>query len=341
VTWELTSPLALIVALLAVPAWLFGARAPGRVVFSSLQVLPSRGATWRTYLAWLPDFLVAAAIVSLAIALAGPRRGERDARIRRDGIAIMMVVDTSSSMAALDLSTKDKERTRLDAVKDVFEAFVLGKGGLRGRPDDVIGLVGFSRYADTRSPLTLDHGNLVVAARALEMTAPRSRDDGTAIGDGLALAVERLASSPARSRVAIVLTDGEDNASQIAPDEAAVFARDGGVKVYTIGAGTTGVAAVRVSDPDTGRSQLVSVRASIDEALLRRIAQTAGGAYFRADTADALERIYAEIDELERTELEETRFFAYREYFDLFVAVGLALAVIGLLLRASVLRRLP
>lgn len=332
---EWTEPWYLFTALFAVPAWLLARHAAGRVVFSSLQVLPARAATWRTRLAWVPDALYALAIVALAVAMAGPRRGEEDSRIRRDGIAIVMAVDTSSSMAALDLSVGGRERDRLVAVKEVFETFV------KKRLDDAIGLVSFARYADTRSPLTLDHGNLLAAARAVELTPSRTRDDGTAIGDGLALAVERLAASKARSKVAILLTDGEDNASQISPDEAAVLAREAGVKVYAIGAGTVGVAPVRITDPDTGASQLVQVQVSIDEDLLRAIAESTGGRYFRADAAAALDAIYDEIDRLETSELEETRFAEYDERFDRFVALGLLLAVAALLLRATVLRRIP
>ena len=331
----LTEPWYLLAALLAVPAWLLARHAAGRVVYSSLGVLPARGASWRTRLAWLPDALAALAIVALAIALAGPRRGEEDARIRREGIAIVMAVDTSSSMAALDLSVGGRERDRLAAVEEVFEDFV------KGRPDDAIGLVSFARYADTRSPLTLDHGNLIAAARAVELTPARTRDDGTAIGDGLALAVERLAGARARSKVAILLTDGEDNASQVSPDEAAVLAREEGIKVYAIGAGTTGVAPVRVTDPNSGASRLVQVPVSIDEDLLRAIAESTGGRYFRADDGEALASIYDEIDRLEKTELEEVRFAEYREYFDRFVALGLLLALAGLFLRATVLRRIP
>ncbi len=303
-------------------------------------MLPARAATWRTRLAWVPAALIGAAVVALALAMAGPRVGEQDARIRREGIAIAMVMDTSSSMQALDLSDEGRELTRLDAVKRVFEQFVLGDHTLRGRPDDTIGLIGFARYADTRSPLTLDHGNLVAASRALQLTAPRSPEDGTAIGDGLALAVERLAASPARSKVVILLTDGEDNASAVTPEEAAVFARDQGIKVYTVGAGTNGTAPVRISDGN-GRSQLVAMPVSIDEELLRGIAASTGGRYFRATDGDGLRAVYDEIDRLERTEQEETRFFAYREYYDVVLVVGLALAALAMLLSATWLRRLP
>jgi Ca-activated chloride channel family protein len=326
---EWTHPWLGLFGLLALPVWLAARRAPGLVLFSSLRVLPHRSSTWRTMLSWIPDALAALSIVALAVALAGPRRGEKDARIRKEGIAIVMAVDTSSSMAALDLSEKDKELTRLDAIKRVFEKFVAG------RPDDAIGMVGFARYADTRSPLTLDHDNLVSAARAVQLTPPRSADDGTAIGDGLALAVERLAASPAPSKVVILLTDGSDNASQVTPDEAAEMARLAGVKVYAIGAGTNGSAPMRMGD------ELVQVPVRIDEDLLRAIASTTGGAYFRADNADALKTIYGEIDHLERTEFEETRFYEYQELYDRFVALGLIAAVLGLLLRASLFRRLP
>jgi Ca-activated chloride channel family protein len=332
-----------LVALAAAPAVWLGLRAAGRVTYSSLGLLPAGAATWRTRLAWLPAGLVGAAIVALAIAMAGPRHPENDARIRREGIAIAMVMDTSSSMQALDLSEPDRELTRLDAVKRVFEQFVLGSGGsggLRGRPDDTIGLIGFARYADTRSPLTLDHANLVTAARALQLTPPRSPEDGTAIGDGLALAVERLAASPARSKVAIVLTDGEDNASAVTPEEAAVFAREQGIKVYTIGAGTNGTAPIRVAD-GMGGSRLVAMPVSIDEALLRGIAETTGGRYFRATDADGLRAVYDEIDRLERTTQEETRFYDHDEHYDLVLAIGLGLAALGLLLGATWLRRLP
>jgi Ca-activated chloride channel family protein len=326
---EWTHPWAFLLLVLAAPAWLLVARAPGRVLYSSLRVLPGHGHTWRTVLSWIPDACYAAAIVLLVIALAGPRRGQEDARIRREGIAIVMTVDTSSSMAALDLSEGDQERTRLDAVKQVFEEFV------GGRPDDAIGLVSFARYADTRSPLTLDHGNLIVASRMLELTPPRTADDGTAIGDGLALAVERLAASPAKSKVVILLTDGEDNASQVTPDEAAEMARLAGVKVYAIGAGTNGTAPMRM-----GR-ELVQVPVRIDEDLMKAIADATGGRYFRADNADALRTIYDEIDQLERTEIEETRFYQYTELYDRFVALALVTLLIGLFLRATLFRRLP
>jgi Ca-activated chloride channel family protein len=335
---ELSHPWLLLAALAALPALWWSHRAAGRVVFSSLDALP-RAATWRTRLAWMPDALVVIAVLALVVALAGPRRGQRDSRVRTEGIAIAMVVDTSGSMAALDLSEKDRELTRLDAVKRVFEQFVLGGGGLRGRADDAVGLVSFARYADTRSPLTLDHGNLVMAARALELVRQRS-EDGTAVGDGLALAVERLREAPMRSKVAIVLTDGVSNAGEIAPLAAADLARDAGVRVYTIGAGTNGSAPVRVDSPFGGQ-ELVSVPVEIDEETLTAIAERGGGRYFRATDAAGLRKVYQEIDRLERTEISEVKFLEYDQFYGWFVVSAMSALALALALRGTLLRRLP
>jgi len=151
---EPTHPWLILLALLAIPAYHLSRSSAGRVVFSSLRALPLGGHTWRTRLAWLPDALIALSVVALAIALTGPRAGDQSARVRRDGIAVMMAVDVSGSMRALDLSERNRELTRLDAVKQTFERFVLGGGKLAGRPDDAIGLVAFASYAETRSPLT-------------------------------------------------------------------------------------------------------------------------------------------------------------------------------------------
>ena len=250
----------------------------------------------------------------------------------------MMAVDVSGSMRALDLSKRNKELTRLDAVKQVFEQFVTGGGKLDGRPDDAIGLVAFARYAETRSPLTLDHGNLVTAARQLDF-APEG-EDGTAIGAGLELAVQRLVEFKSRTKIAIVLTDGESNVHEIDEDTAIQDAIDAGIKVYTIGAGTTGIAPIRVPVGD-GRTELMQTKVSIDEATLRKIADKTGGQYFRATDNASLGRIYSQIDKLERTTFEEERFTEYNQYYAWFLAIGMGLVVLALVLRGTVLRRLP
>lgn len=336
---EFREPLLLLLALLAIPVFLLARRAPGRVLFSSLALLPDTRGGWRARLVWLPDALLALALLALAVALAGPRIGERFNRIERDGIAIMMIVDTSGSMSALDLSTSDRERTRLQAVQDVFESFVLGGGELAGRPDDAIGLVSFAAYADTAAPLTLDHENLAAVARNLEITTLRE-ENFTAIGDALGLAVERLRESPARSRVAVLLTDGVNNAGVETPSAAAELARSQQVKVYTIGAGSTGIAHMRVPDGRRG-STLRAVAVEIDEETLRDIAERTGGRYFRADNADALVDVYAEIDRLERVKIREDRFRQYDELFHLPLLAALLFAALGWLGRGAVFVRVP
>lgn len=337
---EFREPLALALALLALPAFLLARRDAGRVLFSSFRLLPTGAASWRVRFAWLPDALVAAAVVAMVVALAGPRIGERLSRIHREGIAIMMAVDVSSSMQALDLSTEDRERTRLEAVQDVFEAFVLGAGPLRGRPDDAIGLVSFAGYADTAAPLTLDHANLAAVARNLAIVRERA-EDGTAIGDALGLAVERLRESNATSRIVLLLTDGVHNAGVESPAAAAELARALSVKVYAIGAGSTGMAPVRVEDPFTGRTRLTAVPVEVDEDTLRDVARRTGGRFFRAEDADGLAGVYAEIDRMERTRITEDRFRQFDELFVAPLAVGLVLLCLGWLARGAVFPRLP
>ncbi len=328
----------LVLALLAIPSVWWMSESAGVVMFSSLRALPAGGHTWRTRLAWIPNALMGLAVVALVIALAGPRAGDKNARIRREGIGIVMAVDVSGSMRALDLSEKNRELTRLDAVKQVFERFVLGGKGLAGREDDAIGLVAFARYAETRSPLTLDHENLVTAARQLEFA--RVTEDGTAIGAGLELAVQRLAEYKTASKIAILLTDGESNVHDIDEETAIDDARKAGVKVYTIGAGTTGIAPIRVEVGD-GQTQLMQTQVSIDEVTLKKIADKTGGQYFRATDNASLTRIYAQIDKLERTRLEEDRFTEYHLYFAEFVFLAMLLLGAAFGLRGTLFRRLP
>ena len=237
----------LVAGVAAAVVYLIARGGGGRILFSSLDILPA-DASWRTRLDFVPDALLSLAVLGLVIALAGPRLPDSDSEIRREGIAIMMVMDTSSSMRALDLSEPGKEQTRLEAVKATFVEFVSGARGLAGRPNDAVGLVSFAGFAETRCPLTLDHGSLSLIAKDLEIVKRRA-DDGTAVGDGLGLAVLRLADSKAKSRVVILLTDGSNNTGIETPLGAAALAAESGVKVYAIGAGTNGFATVKVPGP--------------------------------------------------------------------------------------------
>ncbi len=341
---ELTEPWFLLLAVLALPAWWWARGGAGRVVFSSLAALPEHARSWRVRLSWLPDVMFAIAVICLAVAASGPRTGDRNTRIRRDGIAIMMAMDRSSSMMALDLSEGDREQTRLDAVKRVFEEFVMGKDGgddLRGRPDDAIGLIAFAGHADTRSPLTLDHDNLVTAARQVELVDPTKDEgeDGTAIGAGLALAVERLRQFSSPSKVIVLLTDGKQTVFDIDVDKAIEEAEAAKIRVYTVGAGTNGVANVRI---DRGFGpELVPVPVEIDEDLLRRIALRTGGEYLRATDGAGLRKVYERIDALERAKIEEVKFLRYHLHYRSFLLAALALIAAAALARGTVLRRLP
>ena len=318
------------------------------VNYSALVLVNRSPGTLRTRLANLPPLLLALALGAMAVALAGPRTPHDETRVRREGIAMVMVVDRSGSMRARDLVKDDTSLDRLEVVKKIFRQFVLGdreesawsRGFGEGRRDDVMGLVAFARYADGLCPLTLDHGNLLSIVEDLEIVKQRG-EDGTALGEGLALAVERLRQHPAKSKVAILLTDGVNNTGDITPLQAAQLASAHNIKVYAIGTGTRGLAPVPVQDPFTGREFLQPARVEIDEETLKEIAAATRGLYFRATDAEGLAEIYQEINRLERTEISEVRYLQYNERYGAFVWTALSLMGTSGLLAGSIFRRLP
>ena len=325
----------------AIPLTLFLTRRPtASVSFSSLTLVDGATRSWRTRLSWLPTVLSTLGVASAIVALAGPRTGDRESRIERDGIAIMMVVDLSSSMNARDLVEGDHSVDRLQVVKKVFRRFVMGDEELGGRSNDMIGLITFAGYADSVCPLTFDHGNLSAMVGQLEIVTVQS-EDGTAMGDGLALAVERLRKSKAQSRVAILLTDGENNAGTIDPIDAAKLAADFEIKVYTIGTGTQGRAPAPFRDPFTGETFPRPVEVRIDEDTLRQVADSTGGTYFRATDENALLKVYERIDQLERTEVAEDVFIRFTERFGGILMLSLCFLVSAAILRSTLLRQIP
>jgi Ca-activated chloride channel family protein len=332
---ELRDPIFLLLAVLAVPVYLLAARLPATITYSSLALVDRATPSLRVRLSFLPAALLAGAVGCLAIAMAGPRTGDASSKVHREGIAIAMVVDRSGSMQARDFVRGDSSASRLDVVKVVFRDFVSDPA----RSDDLIGLVSFARFADGVCPLTNDHGNLLAILEQQEIVTDRA-EDGTAVGEGLALAVERLRTQDVRSKVAILLTDGVSNAGDVTPIQAADLAMQHGIKVYTIGAGQTGWAPVPVKTP---RGDVVLRRAYVemDEATLREIAERSGGRYFHAASADGLEEVYREIDNLERTEITEVRYLQYSEHYDVWVAGSLSCIGLAALLGGSVLRRFP
>lgn len=275
--------------------------------------------------------LFGAALVLLVVAIARPQRGLGQQRIISEGVDIMLVLDVSPSMAAIDFEEGGREINRLDAAKRVAERFI------RARRNDRIGLVAFGAYPYSIAPLTLDHGWLLTQ---LERLREGELGNATAIGDGLATGLNRLRDSEAKSKVVILLTDGVNNTGSITPDNAALAAQALGVKVYTIGAGTDGWARVPVRDP-FGGVRYIQERADIDEPTLRRIAERTGGSFFRATDMPSLKRTFDEIDRMEKTEIQVEQYTRWEERFQPFLAVALVLLVLEQLLGLWRLDRFP
>ena len=336
---EFRSPWLLLLCLVAPLVYWLASQLPSRAKYSSLQLLDVGPTSLKIRLSFLPALLLAAATLFLGIALAGPRTGDATTEVYREGITIMLVMDHSGSMDARDFVANDTSVSRLDALKTVLRNFVLGEGDTRGRPDDLIGVVAFGTFADGICPLTLDHGNLVSIIE--DVTVARSQAEGaTAIGDGLALAVERMRTHKAKSKVVVLVTDGVNNAGEVDPLQAADLAAAHDIRVYTIAAGRTGRAPIPVKRRD-GRTVLRSMRVEIDEATLREIAKRTDGQYFHAEDADGLQRTYAAIDALERSEITEVRYLQYHEHFPKLVLSALVLMALAALLAGTWLRRLP
>jgi len=351
------SPLwfALVPLVAVVVWWAAHPRRRAAALFSSLADLKALPVTTAQRLRRLLPLAYGVGLLLLVGALARPQQGKSEARTHAEGIAMEMVLDISGSMEALDFEIEGKQDSRVNAVKHVFKEFVLGsKGsGLPGRPNDLIGLVAFGGFADSKCPLTLDHGALGDIAQSLEVPKPvRDRrgtvinkellqeEQMTAIGDGLALALDRLRAVEAKSKVAILLSDGDNNAGVVEPHDAAKMAQKLGVKIYTIGIGHTGVVPFPMED-EFGRRVLVPQQFRLDEDLLREIAQSAGGQYFNAKSTKALEEIYAQIDQMEKSKVEETRYTEYTELYLFLAAPGIALLVMVSLLAATRFRVLP
>jgi Ca-activated chloride channel family protein len=273
---------------------------------------------------WLPPALTLAAVTLMILGLARPRIGRDQTIVYSEGIAIELVVDRSGSMRALDFQIDGNHVNRLTALKNVASKFVLGEDdadeeSLPGRISDLIGLVVFAGYADAVTPLTLDHAFLTAQLNATQIVRTRD-EDGTAIGDAISLAVEKLSTldqrqggEPIKSKIIILLTDGENTAGEIEPLQAAELAATMGIKVYTIGVGTKGRAPFPVRRTPSGQILVQYEFVNIDEKTLREIADLTGGKYFRATDTLSLESIYQEIDQLEKTKVETQQFVDYKE----------------------------
>jgi Ca-activated chloride channel family protein len=323
----------LLLLLLPLLAWLKGKRgAPPAFLYSSAQlvrglvnVTPYRAGYFLAALRWL-------ALALFIIALAQPRLTHSETKVSASGVDIVVAFDMSGSMAAEDFEMRGQRVNRLNMAREVLKQFI------DKRPNDRIGLVVFASEAYVATPPTLDHDYLRHNLNRLEFgTIPANQ---TAIGSALSTALNRLREVKSKSKLVILMTDGQNNAGKIAPLTAAEAAQALGVKVYTIGVGTRGEAPMPTQGLFGGRGyQMVAV--DIDEDTLTKIAERTGGKYYRADNAARFQQIYAEIDKLEKTEADVKKYSHHRELFGWLLATGLLLVMTEVVLGQTVWRRLP
>lgn len=320
---------AILLLLLALPIWWWRrARKRGpTAAYSDVRQLGGAERR-RRWIAELPAGLRSVALAAWVLAAAGPQWGSSVIETTSEGIAIMLAVDVSSSMLARDFGSSD----RLDVAKEQSIAF------LRGREHDRIGLVTFAGQALTKVPLTVDYAVLeetVGSVRVGEL------EDGTAIGTAIAIGANRLRQAPNRSRVMVLVTDGENTRGMLDPRTAAEAAAKVGVKIYTIGVGSEGEAPIPIGRGAQGRVRYQTLPVRLDEELLRSVATITNGRYFRAGDPEALSRIFAQIDELEKTPVTVTRYAGFDEAFRVPLVIGLVALGLELLLSATAVVRIP
>jgi Ca-activated chloride channel family protein len=310
--------LSLLVIPLLVRRYLGRARkGEGSLQFASTLALEGIRPSWTIYVRHILFGISMLALTLAIIALARPQKGAQAEEILTDGVDIVIALDASGSMAAEDF----EPRNRFFVAKSVINKFV---EGLR---QDRVGLVVFAAKAYARCPLTLDYGVLL---NVLNNTDLGTIEDGTAIGNALATCLNRLRESKARSKVIILVTDGVNNRGEIQPIDAAEMAKALGVRVYTIGVGSTGTARFPINDPVYGKSY-ADLQVEIDEASLQRIAETTKGLYYRATNRPSLERIFEDIGRLEKTKIKVTTYTHYSERYPDFLFPALALIFLGTL----------
>lgn len=296
------------------------------IVISSTDSLRKAPRTLRYYLRHLPIMLRMVALVMIIFALARPQRVEYDAKTTSEGVDIVLAMDVSTSMLARDF-TPD----RLTASKEVAAQFVTN------REFDRIGLVVFAGESYTQSPLTTDRSSLQTLLGRLRCGII---EDGTAIGNGLATAINRLRESDSKSKIIILLTDGVNNCGQVSPLTAADIAKELGLKVYTIGVGSNGMAPYPTMDY-WGNIVFEPQKVEIDEKTLRDIAEKTGGEYFRATDKESLEQIYAQIDKMEKSKIERFDYRLVHEEYLVYVLWALALLLAEFMVKYIALKRIP
>ena len=324
----------LLLLLLPLAAWLKGRRGqPAAFVYSSTQLLrgvqeisKSNAGGFLAALRWL-------SLVLFIIALSQPRLTKFDTtKATASGVDIVVAFDLSGSMAAEDFEIKGERVNRVKMAKTVLERFVAK------RPSDRIGLVAFGTQAYIASPITLDHDFLLKNLERMDLNTING--DQTAIGSALSTAVNRLRELKSKSKIVILMTDGQNNAGKVDPLTAAEAAKALRVKCYTIGVGTRGQAPMPATDM-FGRRGYQMVAVDIDENTLTKISDMTGGKYYRADNAENFEAIYSDIDKLEKTEADVKKFAQHTELFAWLIALGIVMLTAEIVLGQTVLRRLP
>lgn len=301
-------------------------KTPAIKVSTAIPFLRKETRSYRNYLLHLPFALRVVALSMLIVVLARPQSTNSWQNSDVEGIDIMLAMDVSTSMLAMDLAPN-----RLEAAKQVAAEFI------NGRPNDNIGLTIFAGESFTQCPLTVDHAVLLNMLNSVkcDIAAQGIIEDGTAIGMGIANAVSRLKESKAKSKVIILLTDGSNNRGEISPEAAAEIAKQFGVRVYTIGVGTTGEA------PYPYNGHVINVPVEIDETTLNKIATLADGNYYRATSNTKLKEVYEKIDKLERTKLQVKEYSRKEEEYALFAIIALVALMLELLLRNTLLKTIP
>ena len=326
--------LALLLIILIVPLMIFSYirfKGANIIRFSTLGELKKIKPPWSIKARRILIILRILVIILLIVGLARPQKGNEETKITTEGIDIILALDVSGSMLAEDFEIDGKRYNRLHVVKDVVEDFI------KGRENDRIGMVIFAGRAYTQCPLTLDYGVLLQFLKKVELGMI---EDGTAIGSAVGTCVNRLKKTDAESKVIILLTDGRNNAGEIDPLTAAEIAKTLNIKIYTIGAGTKGLAPFPATD-FFGNKVLKPIKVDVDDDMLTEIANMTQGLYFRATDTKSLKEIYEEIDTLEKTETEITQYTEYNELFHYLILPAFGLFILEIVLSNTRFRKIP